>query len=325
MLPGTLVILNAVNTILTREFITVTPDWCVSLLALVLPFMLGGLYLFRKPALSILYASLIVGVLLAASPALFYIRACFLPVTVPLLACIVSALVLATHAHVREHTRATRMAALLARVASPALVQEIERQGTRPHAPKTRREELSVLFVDVAAYTPFTDHAEPEDLSGFLVAFYEATMEELPRHQGTLHQFLGDGILAYFGAPAPLLDKERLAVEAAMALQNRFAQICNARRGRGEKLLQIRCGIATGYVSIGFFGSERHAAYSVVGSAVNLAARLQSLGEPGQIILDERTAARLRNVVKLESLGHLKLKGFDQPASVYRVATVKQI
>src|SRR5207244_4146956 len=109
-------------------------------------------------------------------------------------------------------------------------------------------------------------------------------------------------VLAYFGTTDNESTKEICAAEAAFTIRDRFAQISENLVKRGTPRLQIRCGITTGYVTFGYLGGLKHAAYTIVGRSVNLASRLQTAAEPGQIIVDKNTAARLEGKFELTSL-----------------------
>lgn len=316
--PGIVVILNAANTILTRQFITSASGGLVELLTIGLPLLLGGFYMMRKPLVSGLAAVVIVLTLLIASPVLFWAKSCFLPISIPLFATVLTAIILTSRALLLEHARATHVASLLARFVSPTLLRELERHGADRQLSRAARVEVSVLFIDITGFTSFADKVAPERTSELLAAFYPMVMEELARYQGTLDKFLGDGVLAYFGAPDALPCKERSALQAALAIQERFGRISQALVDQGFDRLKVRCGITTDYVTMGYLGGQQHAAYTVVGRAVNLASRLQGIAEPGQIALDSHTATRVRDLVKLQE-DTSPLKGFDKPVAVWRV------
>jgi adenylate cyclase len=320
-LPGSMVIFNTINTILTRQFITPAPNGLVLVLTLMLPMALGAVYEFGRPLYAAAVGAILVFVLVASSAALFYRHNLFVPIACPVLATVLAWGALSVTAHLQEHVRARGLATLLARFVTPALLQEIQARGVAEPLPGVKRIELSVLSVDIAGFTAFADRAEPEEVSEFLALFYQTAMEELVNHKATLDKFTGDGLLAYFGAPEPVENKEHLAVATAVAIQERFRHISEDLVQHGKPQLRLRCGVASGRTTVGYFGGEKHATYTVVGRAVNLAARLQNHAEPGQILVDKQTAARLKGMVELQQLDAIQVRGIDRPVEVWFVPT----
>ena len=315
--PGALVTLNVFNTIVTQQFVHPASRRLVFILTIVAPVALGLFFLSKKLALTATGVIVVLLGLPVISAWLFHSKSFFLPCGGPLVAAILSAGVLSVRAHVHEHRRATQVSTLLSRFISPTLFSELNRTGTGTLLPSVKRQEVSVMFIDIAGFTAFTDTSEPEEISDFLEVFYQAMMEELSQHSGTLDKFLGDGVLAYFGAPDELPDKECKAASAALAIQKRFGQISAEFVQRGGPILNIRCGITTGYVTVGYLGGEKYAAYTVVGRPVNLASRLQTAAQPGQTLLDKHTAAKLEGVFDLTKLGEIQVKGVTKPVEVF--------
>jgi adenylate cyclase len=318
-LPGSMVIFNTINTILTRQFITPTPKGLVLALTLMLPMVLGLVYEFGRPVLATAVGAVLVFVLVASCALLFYRHNLFVPIAGPVFAIVLAWGALSVTAHLQEHARSRGLATLLSRFVTPALLQEIQARGVGGHLPGVKRVELSILSIDVAGFTAFTDRAEPEEVSDFLASFYQMATEELVNHSATLDKFTGDGLLAYLGAPEPVDDKEHMAVATALAIQERFRQMSEDLVQQGKPQLRIRCGVASGRTTVGYFGGKKHAAYTVVGRAVNLSVRLQNHAEPGQILVDKQTAARLKGVLELQQLDAIQVKGIDRPIEVWLV------
>lgn len=317
--PGVMVTVAIANTILTGRSLSEASAFPVAAATLLLPLLLAMFHARQRPVLAAAAAVLVILGLPVISAQFFALKGVFIPVAAPLAACALSAGLLAMLAHAREYARATRTSEILSRFVSPALLDELQARGSQRSLPAPRRVELAVLFVDIAGFTPFTEEQEPEVVSELLAGFYPMAMEELSRHSGTLDAFQGDGVLAYFGAPQPLIDKELQSVRAAAAIRNRFAEMDTERVRRGGQPLGIRCGIATGFAAVGYFGGGRRATYGVVGRAVNLASRIQGQGGPGEILLDRLTAKRVEDRVRLSALEPLKLKGIAKPVELWRV------
>lgn len=319
--PGVMVSVALANAILTRSFLYVVADgWWSALVVLASMLVAVAWWRLRPIGAAIVTVAILLSLPLL-SIALFAGARTFLPVVGPFVAASLTGAILTVVSLTRAQARAIRIADVLSRFVSPALLKELEEVASRENLPPARRAELSVLFIDVAGFTAFTEGQEPENLSAFLDRFYELAMEELFKHGGTLEKFMGDGLLAYFGAPNPLPDKERSAVAVAMAIRDRFAALDAERVARGGPPLAIRCGVATGWVAVGYFGGGNRGTYGVIGRSVNLAARIQGHADPGGILVDRATAARLEGVVATRALPPILLKGIAKPVEVFAVVT----
>ncbi|MEO0588086.1 MAG: adenylate/guanylate cyclase domain-containing protein, partial [Planctomycetota bacterium] len=137
-------------------------------------------------------------------------------------------------------------------------------------------------------------------------------------------KFQGDGILAYWGAPDRLANKEQWACQAGLLLQERFAEIAEVMRGKGRGDLEVRVGIASGFVSAGYLGGKKHAAYTIVGRPVNMSARLEAACTPGHVQIDKKTAAQAEDVFELREVEALTLKGIAEPVPAWEVVSLRE-
>jgi adenylate cyclase len=320
-----LVSFNAVNMILTGQFLTPAPPLVRWSLALVCPLLLGLAFWGRTPLLSSVAAVAVVGLLIGSSQYLFFQHDYVLPMAAPLFAVVLAMILVVGISHLREYSRASHVAAVLARFVSPALLRELDRTGTSRALPPVARKELTIMFVDMAGFTRLSDRHEPVEVAAFLVQFYELAIDVIYRNRGTLDKVLGDGILAYWGAPLDVPDKENWAARAALELQERFAVLARQQATRGWGDLKLRCGITTGYVSTGYLGGAKHAAYTIVGRAVNLASRIQSAAENGTCVLDRMTALRVEDRFELDERPPVKAKGLDEPVEIWRLMAEKTV
>jgi adenylate cyclase len=153
--------------------------------------------------------------------------------------------------------------------------------------------------------------------------FFEGMTRAIFKYQGRIHQFLGDGFLAVFGDLIPLEDHADAAVKAAVAMQQEMSVVnakwVNSGIAEFEAGIKIRIGINTGMVFVGYLGSDRRLEYTVVGSAVNIASRLQSLAPPGGIMMTARTRALLKNAIPCQGPEKIRLKGFERDTNVYTI------
>jgi class 3 adenylate cyclase/tetratricopeptide (TPR) repeat protein len=194
------------------------------------------------------------------------------------------------------------------------------------HAPDTRpqpmlgsqaeRRQLTVLFCDLVGSTELSARLDPEDMGAVMGAYQRATAAVVKRFEGHVAKYLGDGVLAYFGWPQAHEDDAERAVRAGLELVDAVVQLEPDAKTR----LRARIGIATGQVVVGDLVGEGAARdETVVGETPNLAARLQTLAEPGTVVISQATRRLVGRLFELADLGPRRLKGFAEPLSAWRV------
>jgi class 3 adenylate cyclase len=177
---------------------------------------------------------------------------------------------------------------------------------------------ISVLFCDLRGFTAFAETAEPEELLQVLRDYHAMVGDLIAAHEGTLEHFAGDGLMVFFNDPLPLDGHERHAVRLALAAQVRFSELAGPWRKRGIEL-GLGIGIAAGYATVGRIGFEGRYDYGALGPVTNLASRLSSHAEPGQILISQRVFAAVEGHVAAEPAGELELKGFSRRVPAYEV------
>ena len=186
--------------------------------------------------------------------------------------------------------------------------------GTPTSAPGeagTRRP-VTIVFTDVVGSTALAERLDAESLGGVMTRYYETMREAIERHGGTVGKFIGDAVLATFGAPAVHEDDAVRAVRAAHEMHAALAPLNDELEQRWSVRLEVRTGVATGEVLAG-------GAAAVLGSPANLAARLQTAAADGEILLAATTERLVRHEVRAEAAGALTLKGFDEPIECFRL------
>jgi adenylate cyclase len=138
------------------------------------------------------------------------------------------------------------------------------------------------------------------------------------RHEGTLDKIIGDGIMVFFGDPVSIPDHAQRAVQLAVDMQLTIGHLKDEWSSYGHDL-NIGIGINTGYMTVGNVGSEFHRDYTVIGNQVNVAARLESMAKPGEILVSQRTYSKAKDIAQFERAGTFTLKGIHSPVTVYRV------
>jgi len=211
-----------------------------------------------------------------------------------------------------------QQAELVRRFATPEVAADLRQSG---FAIGGRRVEVSVVFVDIRGFTSLAEQLQPEETIELLNDYYTLTFDAITANGGVVNQFIGDGLMALFGAPRPLPDHADSAVRAAVEMVEMMAVFSEGRVAAGQPPVTIGVGIATGEVVAGYTGTDQRATYTCVGDTVNLAARLESYtkeaGSP--VVLDGCTAASLTDEVALQSLGSLVVRGKTLPVDAFAV------
>lgn len=212
----------------------------------------------------------------------------------------------------------------LERYHSPAVVSRImqdQAAGTR-EIMAYRETEATVLFMDMVGFTSRAENMKPVDVGLLLNHFFSAMTEIIFQHNGTLDKYIGDGIMAVFGAPLAVDDHPGLAVGAALDMVNQLEEI---NRGFSEDdPIQVRIGIHTGRLISGDFGSPQRYDYTVLGTTVNIASRLESaVAGPNEVVVSHVVYNRLRKQFEFDQLGEYKLQGISSPVKTYKVKRLK--
>ena len=213
------------------------------------------------------------------------------------------------------------LATRLAKYLSPQIYQSIfsdtENGGRAPV-----RKNLTVFLSDIVQFTDLTDALEPERLSLIINSYLSEMSAVALECGGTIDKFIGDAVLVFFGDPESAGETEDAlrCVEMALHMRRRIAEMQKywARQGVPDGL-RVRMGIATGFCTVGNFGSEQRLEYTALGAPVNLAARLQDLAQPDTILIDQNTHSLVGPQIQATALDSVTPKGFSRPVNVYRL------
>ncbi len=207
----------------------------------------------------------------------------------------------------------------LARYHSPGVVEEIVSE-LPAGVEKVRTRDVSVFFADIVGFTTAAEGMAPEELSRFLETVFTFAADAIFEQGGTLDKFIGDAVMAFFGAPIRQPDHPRRAVAAAAKLIESLTAWNVERAKRGEAKVAVRVGVNTGHAVVGDIGSDRRVDYTVLGNTVNVAARLEDyVAGPNEIVVGEETARLAGDSFVFEPLGEQRLKGLTKGLKAYRV------
>ncbi len=184
---------------------------------------------------------------------------------------------------------------------------------------KGERATLTVLYADLRGSTNFAEKTEPETLVEFINQYLSAMTDVILAHEGTLDKFVGDEVMALFGAPFPQEDHALRAVKAGLAMQKAHQNLLAQWRAQGIEAPLLGVGLATGELIVGEMGSSQRSDYSVIGKAANLGARICSAAKPGQVLISPSSYELVKERVTVTPLPGLKFKGVDRDITVYAV------
>jgi adenylate cyclase len=178
---------------------------------------------------------------------------------------------------------------------------------------------ITILFADIRGFTRISEHAPPERIVSLLNRYFSAMTDIIFAHGGTLDKYLGDGLMALFGAPTATPDDANNALNAAVAMQRRVLGINIELQAEGLPEIGVGMGLHTGEVIVGYIGSERRSEYTAIGDAVNTCSRLESNARGGEILMSDATAKAARSRYKLKPRDPITVKNREQPVVLWEV------
>ncbi len=213
------------------------------------------------------------------------------------------------------------LATRLAKYLSPQIYKSIfeeEKEQSVSHS----RKNLTVFFSDIVSFTDLTDKMEPEKLAAIINSYLSEMSTIAIKFGGTIDKFIGDALMVFFGDPETHGETNDAlkCIEMAIAMKERVAELQNHWKNLGAANgISVRMGISNGFCTVGNFGSDLRLDYTILGSPVNLSARLQSMAEYDQILVDENTKNLIEQDVKTTFIENYTPKGFVRPIGVFRI------
>ena len=314
---------NAASMLLTDKFITPFP-YVFAIAAVLALGVLLVLSAWRLPALWFNAAAL--GMLLlyvGLSFGVFAIGGYLLPVLPVIIPFLLLYLFSSVYRYVQlEHYEGVLEGSLQSYL-SPRLMDQIR---ANPDILKLggARKRITVMFSDLVNFTAFSDRADPEEVQDVLETYFADAAKAIFSQDGVIDKYMGDGILAFFENDGDQITSATRAVDCALTMQARAHELNELYRSQNRSSFAIRVGLATGYAKVGNIGPTEKIDYTVIGSVVNLASRLQGVGEPGDIVIDDDTCFFVRDRYPITDLGSKDLKGFSNPIAVFSVSVREQ-
>ncbi|MBG90005.1 MAG: hypothetical protein CMO80_24330 [Verrucomicrobiales bacterium] len=206
----------------------------------------------------------------------------------------------------------------LARFIPPQISQMLEQNGTQ--VLEAERRYLTVVFGDLQGFTDVAEVMESEQVTSMINDYFDVVLEEVAGASGLLDKFIGDGFMAFWGAPetAGRQEDAKSAARFALSLQKHFGELVVGWRKQGlDHEVNLRLGMHSGYCSVGNFGSSQRLQYTAMGNPVNLAARLESAAETGTVLTSRVTATMISGWIPVQEAGKIRVKGIKHAVSTF--------
>jgi adenylate cyclase len=221
----------------------------------------------------------------------------------------------------RAHERAQREAmarAAFARFMPEHIIEELVENPQKFQLGGTNRR-VTVLFCDVRGFAKLSHRARPETIVDLLNILFTEMAEEIFQHHGTLNKYLGDGLMALFGAPVESETNAKDAVAAAIGMQKRIKDVNEQLKTKKLPTVTLGIGINTGEATVGCIGAEQRSEYTAIGDTVNIASRIEGVAKPGQVLVTRATSEELGGEFPLSEPWSVEVKNIDEPVQVYSV------
>ncbi|MEN8107071.1 MAG: adenylate/guanylate cyclase domain-containing protein, partial [Pseudomonadota bacterium] len=244
------------------------------------------------------------------------------PLAIPMLVQLPIALFVGLLAQYLTEARSRRqLKSVFGQYVPPEIVDEMSRNPDEDFSVEGESRELSVLFCDIRSFTTISESLAADELKKLLNYFFTPMTRIIFEKRGTIDKYVGDMIMAFWGAPVQDPEHRKRAVEAALAMLEQLADMQDELRERNWPPVNIGIGINTGMMNVGDMGSEYRRAYTVIGDAVNLGSRLEGLTKyyGVRLIVSETTAEGLDGMV-LRCLDRVKVKGKNEPVTIFEPA-----
>lgn len=213
-----------------------------------------------------------------------------------------------------------RMKATLYRYMTPGVAEQVMQLG-EDALMVGERKEVTILFSDIRSYTSLTEKMSAAEVVSLLNTYFESMVEAVFNFDGTLDKFIGDALMAVFGAPLPLDHHSWLAVQSALEMRHRLAELNQMRLAAGESLIRVGIGISSGEVVSGNIGSQKRMDYTVIGDGVDVSSRLEGATKiyGCDIILSESTYQLCADKIWVRHLDRVRVKGKTKPIDIYEL------
>ena len=318
-MPGMQIHASMLDSVLSGRFMKPAPIWA-GVAALLLCALVAGIGLMRFgvwPGLALSAATAAVFVVVAV---MLFERGLWLEMIGPASALTLAAFGGVSYQYFVEDREKRRVKRLFSRYVSKDVFDQLMSDPSKAGLGGQRRS-MTVLFSDIRGFTTFSEQGQPEAIVQQLNEYFSRMVHVVFEHRGTLDKFVGDAVMALFGAPLDDPGHAEHAVQAALAMLKELEELNRGWAAEGRPTLAIGVGVNTGEMVAGNIGSEAIMSYTVIGDAVNLGSRLESLNKQygTSVIISDATRERLQGRYDIRALGDVVVKGKSQPVAIFEV------
>ena len=313
---------NVIDALLSQRSMVPSASWVTPAITVGVAFFVAAAGLLVSQAWMTGVAAALTAGVLGAAAMLAFARGLWLPLTVPGLAIVFAFVGDLAWKYVVEGREKRQVKKLFSRYVSKDVYDQLVADPSLAALGGARRT-MTVLFSDVRGFTAMSEKATPEAVVGQLNEYFSRMVQVVFDHRGTVDKFVGDMVMALFGAPLDDGDHAEHAVQTALAMTTALNELNAEWHSQGRPTLDIGIGINTGDMVAGNIGSDTIMSYTVIGDAVNLGARLESLNKDygTRIIISEATRSRLKGRYDIHPLGDVVVKGKSKPVAIFEVKT----
>jgi len=320
--PGVEIHASSLYNLLTGEFISSLPGHSGWILTLVLSMLAGALFLRLRPVRSLVILLLFSLIFILSSQYLFFKINLWIELVRPNLTLGLTFLIVIVHRYLTEEREKKKYRGILSYYVAPQVVSEILTDLSKLKLGGTKRE-LTVLFSDIVGFTTLSERVDPVKLVNFLNDYTTRMTAVIFKHEGTLDKYIGDEIVAIFGAPQMKegINYAEKACLTALKMQEVSRKISKENTSKGFPELKTGIGVNTGMMVAGNMGSAVRFAYTVIGDAVNLGSRLEGLNRiyGSSIIISEFTRRQTSQEFFTRELDLVRVKGKTEPVRIYEL------
>ena len=320
--PGVEIHATVIDNILTKNFIT-KPRWSMiyDLLVIILLGTVTGIALPRTSAMKgLLIASGLFILHIMIARWLFIHSRVWLNIVYPLMVLVITYTALTLYEYITEERERKKVKGAFKHYVSHDVIEEMLKEPGRLQLGGEEKV-ITVLFSDLAGFTSYSERYAPREMIKILSEYFEKMTEQVFAHQGTLKEYVGDELMAIFGAPIEQADHAKRACATALAMRNRLHALGQEWAEIGRPALRARTGINTGPMLVGNIGSKYRFAYGALGDHVNLGSRLEGLNKMygTEILLSEATAELAKGSFRFREMDLVRVKGREQPVRIYEL------
>lgn len=318
--PGVFVHARLIDQMLRGMYVTPAPDALNAALLVLLPLLLMAMVMRLRPILAAPLAAVAIAAYLEIAVALFVYRLYWLDILHVAAAMFLTALGVIAYRAIGEAAQKRAVTAAFGLHVSPEVVTELlKHEGSASDALAGKRALVTIFYSDIRGFTSMSEKLSAEAVYDQLNEYFEAMCEVIFKYGGYVDKFIGDCIMAIFSAPNPTPGDALKAVHAALEQQELIEIMAQRWREAGKPPLAVGMGINTGYVVMGNLGSQKRMNYTVIGDAVNTAARLYNVAKGGQIIVSESTWEETKDHFDFRELDPVSVKGKSAPLRTFEV------